>query len=71
LEGRHGTDPNLAVRIGAVPYTVQEHECRGMMAPGWDCVHGVEVRMPAAIAGTKSTRRLRGCSCARAAGPKS
>jgi hypothetical protein len=33
FEGRHGADPqNLAVRIDAVPYTVQGHECRGIIA---------------------------------------
>ena len=72
LEGRHGTDPNVAVRIGAVPYTVQEHECMGMIAPGRDCVYGtsVEPHMRAVIATKKLLERLRGCSCARAAGSK-
>jgi hypothetical protein len=72
IEGRHGTDPNVAVRIGAVPYTVPEHECRGTIAPGRDCVHSTSLRPPlrVAIATTKPMERLRGCSCARAAGSK-
>jgi len=72
FEGRHGTDPNVAVRIGAVPYTVQEHECRGMIAPGRDCVYGtgVHAHMRAAIAPKKLMERLRGCSYVMAAGSK-
>jgi len=69
LEGRHGTDRNLAVSFGAVPYTVQEHECRGMIAPGKAFVHSMLACMRAAIA-VKPMDRLRGCSCARAVGCK-
>jgi hypothetical protein len=55
-----------------VPYTVPEHECRGTIAPGRDCVHGTSLRprMRAAIATNKPVERLRGCSCARAAASK-
>ena len=62
----------MAVCIGAVPYTVPEHECRDTIAPGRDCVHGTSLRprMRAAIATEKLMERLRGCSCARAAGSK-
>ena len=72
LEGRHGTDPNVAVRIGAMPHTVQEHECRGMIAPGRDCVYStsVEPHMGTAIAPKKQMERLRGCSYVMAAGSK-
>lgn len=70
LQSRHGADSNVAVRIGAVPYTVQEHECGGIMAPGRDRVHGMGRRMRAAIAATTPMERLRGCSGASAAGPK-
>ena len=72
FEGRHGTDPNVAVRIGAVPYTVQEHECRGMIAPGRDCVYSTSVHphTGTATATTELMERLRGCSCAMAAGSK-
>jgi hypothetical protein len=66
LQSRHGADSNVAVRIGAVPYTVQEHECGGIMAPGRDRVHG----MRTGIAATTRMERLRGCSGASAAGPK-
>jgi len=72
LEGRHSTDPNVAVCIGAVPYTVPEHECRGIIAPGRDCVHRISMqpRTRAMIVATKSMERRLGCSCARGVGSK-
>ncbi len=32
LLSAHGADLNLAVRLGAVPYNVQRHDCRGIIA---------------------------------------
>ncbi len=71
-EGRHGTDPNVAVCIGAVPYTVPEHECGGIIAPGRDCVHGICLR-PRSRAGmvtTMPTECRHDCSCVRVAGSR-
>jgi hypothetical protein len=63
---RHDTNPNEAVRIDAVPFTVQEHECKGIIAPESDCVHGPSLRLctHAVIARTKPMERRRGCSYA-------
>ena len=38
-----------------MPFTVQEHECKGIIAPESDCVHGTNLRLctHAAIARTK------------------
>jgi hypothetical protein len=70
-----GTTPiptNVAVRIDAVPFTVQEHECRGIIAPGSDCVHGTDLRLctHAAIGRTKPMEGRRDYSCAGAAGSR-
>jgi len=52
-----------------VPDTVQGHECRGIVAPRGECVHGMNLppRMPGAIATTVLPERLPGSFCACAA----
>jgi hypothetical protein len=72
LAGRHDTNPNVAVRIDAVPFTVREHECKGIIAPESDFVHSTNLRLcsHATIARTKPMERQRGYSCAGAAGSR-
>jgi hypothetical protein len=61
IEDRHGADPNLAVRIGAVPHTVREHVCRGNISPAVMFVH-------ASV--DKPKRLTRASISARAAAPR-
>ncbi len=62
-QSRHGADLNLAVRLGAVPYNVQRHDCRGIIAATVAQVHAIA---PATTkpAGTTMCRKP-GCFCAR------
>jgi hypothetical protein len=62
----------VAVRIDAVPFTVQGHECKGIIAPESDCVHGTNLRLwtHAAIARTKPMERRRVYSCAGVVGSR-
>ena len=51
--------------FGAVPYTVQEHDCRGIIAATAGCVQAIGWRTTRATVATGVIRRKAGCSCAR------
>jgi hypothetical protein len=66
LEGRHGADPSPGqFCFGAVPYTVQRHDCRGIIAVATARVHAIGGRMTGAAVATTIVCRKPGCFCAR------
>jgi hypothetical protein len=66
LEGRHGADPSPGqFCFDAVPYTVQRHDCRGIIAVATARVHAIGGRMTRAAVATRIVSRKPGCFCAR------
>ena len=51
--------------FGAVPYTVQRHDCRGIIAVATARVHAIGGRMTGAAVATTIVCRKPGCFCAR------
>ena len=51
--------------FGAAPYTVQRHDCRGIIAAAAAGVHAIGRGMTRAAVVTKMSRRKPGCFCAR------
>ena len=51
--------------FGAVPYTVQRHDCRGIIAVATARVHAIGRRMTGAAVATTIVCRKPGCFCAR------
>ena len=66
MEGRHGADPSPGqFCFGAVPYTVQRHDCRGIIAVATARVHAIGGRLTGAAVATTIVCRKPGCLCAR------
>ena len=66
LEGRHGADPSPGqFCFDAVPYTVQRHDCRGIIAVRTARVHAIGGRMTGAAIATMIVCRKPGGFCAR------
>jgi hypothetical protein len=66
LEGRHGADPSPGqFCFGAAPYTVQRHDCRGIIAVATARVHAIGGRMTGAVVATPIVCRKPGCFYAR------
>ena len=51
--------------FGAAPYTVQRHDCRGIIAVATARVHAIGGRMTGAAVATTIVCRKPGCFCAR------
>ncbi len=66
LEGRRGADPSpCQFCFGAAPYTVQRHDCWGIIAVAAARVHAIGGRMTGAAVATTMVCRKPGCFCAR------
>jgi hypothetical protein len=66
LEGRRGADPSPdQFCFGAAPYTVQRHDCRGIIADATARVHAIGGRMRGVAVVTTMVCRKPGCFCAR------
>ena len=66
LEGRHGADPSPGqFCFGAAPYTVQRHDCRGIIAVATARVHAVGGRLTGTVVATTIVSHKPGCFCAR------
>jgi hypothetical protein len=66
LEGRHGADPSPGqFCFGAVPYTVQRHDCRGIIAVATARVHAIGGHLTGTAVAATIVGCKRGCCCAR------